>query len=113
MGNRKGLELRPDGILQTVTVSPFLYSVEVYGSVVDALQRFHDGQVMVVPLAYDWRADLNQAVRDLHNEVNRLPAPGAKRIAVVAHSKGGLIVGFYLRYGAHRPVEAKEPRDGA
>ena len=113
MGNRKGLELRPDGILQTVTVIPFLYSVEVYGSVVDALQRFHDGQVMVVPLAYDWRADLNQAVRDLHNEVNRLRAQGVKRIAVVAHSMGGLIVGYYLRYGVQSPDEAKETWDGA
>src|SRR5207247_8672587 len=113
MGNRKGLELRPDGILQTVTVIPFLYSVELYGSVVDARQRVHDCQVMVVPLAYDWRADLNQAVRDLHNEVNRLRAQGVKRIAVVAHSMGGLIVGYYLRYGVQSPDEAKGRGVGA
>jgi len=111
--NRKAIELRPDGILQTVPVIPALYSVDVYGSLLDAFARFRDGHAEIVPLAYDWRADLHQVVRDLDSEVRRLRAQGVKRIAVVAHSMGGLITGYYLRYGAQSPDEAKETWEGA
>lgn len=113
MRNRKAIELRPDGILQTVPVIPALYSLDVYGSVLGVLQRFHNGQVKVVPLAYDWRGDLNQAVRALDSEVSRLRAQGVKRIGVVAHSMGGLIGGYYLRYGAQGFDEAEETWEGA
>jgi pimeloyl-ACP methyl ester carboxylesterase len=110
--NRQSIELRPDGILQTVPVIPGLYSVDVYGSLLDAFARFRDGHAAIVPLAYDWRADLHQVVRDLHSEVRRIRTQGVKRIAVVAHSMGGLIAGYYLRYGAQSPDEAKETWEG-
>ncbi len=112
MGNRVGIQLRPDGILETVPVIPFLYSVQAYGSLLQTFERFRDGHAKVVPLAYDWRGDLLQAVRGLHSEVSRLRAQGVKRIAVVAHSMGGLIAGYYLRYGAQSPEDAKETWEG-
>jgi pimeloyl-ACP methyl ester carboxylesterase len=108
MGFDGALNLRPGGILQRVNVIPLIYSVMGYGSLLDALQHSLVGRGEVVPLAYDWRLDLMDAVRELGTLVDQLRGHGKYPVAIVAHSMGGLIAGYYLRYGVQdleNPVE--------
>ena len=112
LGFDGALDLQPDGILQQITVIPWLYSVEGYGSLINALRERVAG-AQVVPLAYDWRLDLMEAVRQLGGVVDDLRQQGHSRIAIVAHSMGGLVAGYYLRYGTQDPSTAVETWTGA
>jgi pimeloyl-ACP methyl ester carboxylesterase len=52
--------------------------------------------------------DLMDAVRELGTLVDQLRGQGKYPVAIVAHSMGGLIAGYYLRYGVQvleNPVE--------
>ncbi len=55
---------------------------------------------------YDWRRDLVEAARRLHEMLERLADersdPDA-RFNLVAHSMGGLVARYYLRYGTAEP----------
>lgn len=60
-------------------------------------------------LAYDWRRDVSEAAALLHEQVliaqdthrwaNGLDADAPVKVDVVAHSMGGLLLRYYLRYG--------------
>ena len=93
------MALQPSGILDEVRVIPWCCSFEVYRLFLAELGRLHDGHVSIYPLNYDWRLDLMDAVRLLSAEIRRLKSEGVTHIALVAHSMGGLIVSYYLRYG--------------
>ena len=108
-----GTALRPSGILDEVRVIPWLYSYELYRPLLDELGRLHKGQRSVSSLNYDWRLDLMDAVRLLSTEIRRLHSEGTTHIALVAHSMGGLIVSYYLRYGDQEPDKAVETWEGA
>lgn len=68
--------------------------------------------------AYDWRRDISESASVLHEQIleaqrrvraGRALAPDeAVRVDVVAHSMGGLLLRYYLRYGA-TPL----PEDGS
>ncbi len=105
-------KLHPTDVLETVTVIPLLYSVDVYGSLLDKLRSIPPETSRVIPFAYDWRNDLMEAVRSLHVQILQLRAQGIQNIAVVAHSMGGLILSYYLRYGIQDPNSATENWDG-
>jgi pimeloyl-ACP methyl ester carboxylesterase len=107
------VDLRADGILDHVQVVPLLYAVDGYGSILKAIQDQSDGHSTVVALSYDWRDDLLRTVRTLDGTIRRLRAEGATDIQVVAHSMGGLIAAYYLRYGVQEPDEAVETWAGA
>lgn len=104
------LPLRPDGILEGVTLVPFLYTIDGYGSAVRFLQDEFGSGASVVTLPYDWRMDLLDAVRELASRVRTLKARGKTRIALVAHSMGGLVVSYYLRYG-EQDFSPEAPRE--
>jgi pimeloyl-ACP methyl ester carboxylesterase len=57
---------------------------------------------------YDWRRDLMEAARRLHDMLERLAAerrdPDA-RFNLVGHSMGGLVARYYLRYGTAEPAD--------
>ncbi len=108
-----GVAVRPSGILDEVSVIPWLYSVELYRPLLDQLHEFLDWHVSITSLNYDWRLDLTDAVRMLSDEVRRLRSSGHRDIAIVAHSMGGLIVSYYLRYGAQDMDAAVETWEGA
>ena len=108
-----GVALRPSGILDEVRVIPWLYSVEVYRPLLAELGRLNGGHVSIYPLNYDWRLDLMDAVRLLSAEIRRLRSEGVTHIALVAHSMGGLIVSYYLRYGDQELEQAVETWEGA
>ncbi len=67
----------------------------------------------VIPFTYDWRGDLMDAVRSFYGLIRRLRDKGKKDISVVAHSMGGLIVSYYLRYGTQDIDTAVETWKGA
>ncbi|MCA9500964.1 MAG: alpha/beta hydrolase, partial [Nitrospira sp.] len=92
-------DLQPDGILDEVRVVPLVYSIDVYGSLLDRLRVSKHSGGEVIPFTYDWRGDLMEAVHSLDALIQRLRDQGKKDISVVAHSMGGLIVSYYLRYG--------------
>ena len=107
------IQLRPDTILDRVQVIPLIYSVDVYGSLLDTLQSTHEGQSDIIPFTYDWRKDLLEAVRSLNEKIQQLQAEGKDDISLIAHSLGGLIVSYYLRYGTQEIESAQETWEGA
>ena len=108
-----GVALRPSGIMDEIRIVPWLYSFNVYRPLLDELEGVDDGHVTIYPLNYDWRLDLMDAVRLLSDEIHRLKSAGVVHIALVAHSMGGLIVSYYLRYGDQELERAVETWEGA
>ena len=108
----EGVTLRASGILDEVTVVPWVYSFEFYRPLLDELGALHNGQGSISPLNFDWRLDLMKAVRTLSAEIQRLRSEGITHITLVAHSLGGLIVSYYLRYGDQELETALETWEG-
>jgi pimeloyl-ACP methyl ester carboxylesterase len=105
----------------------FVYGVagvDFYGDLIHSLEkvgRFERG-VPAKPvgsdrrryyvLLYDWRKDNIVAVRKLHALIEqiRLDYNDQKlRVDIIAHSNGGLIANYYLRYGANDLPENSPP----
>jgi pimeloyl-ACP methyl ester carboxylesterase len=107
LGIHHSVIVRPDGILQDIPVIPFIYSINGYGTLLKKLSTL-GSRISIVPLAYDWRLDLLAAAQELDKTIERLRAQGIHRIALVAHSMGGLIAAYYLRYGTLEPDRAVE-----
>jgi len=62
-------------------------------------------------LLYDWRKDNIQAVRKLHALIEQIRSDYQDpnlRVDIIAHSNGGLIANYYLRYGPTDVLE--QPR---
>lgn len=113
LGFEGTIDLQPDSILDEVPVVPLFYSIDVYGSLLDRLRLSHNKGQEVIPFTYDWRGDLLEAVRSLDVLIRRLRDEGTHDISIVAHSMGGLIVSYYLRYGTQDIESAVENWKGA
>ncbi|MDR4458932.1 MAG: alpha/beta fold hydrolase [Nitrospirales bacterium] len=113
LGFEGTINLQPDGILDEVRVMPLVYSIDVYGSLLDRLRVSKHSGGEVIPFTYDWRGDLMEAVHSLDALIRRLRDQGKKDISVVAHSMGGLIISYYLRYGTQDINSAVETWEGA
>lgn len=113
LGFEGTIELQPDGILDEVRLVPLVYSIDVYGSLLDRLRFSNHRNGEVIPFMYDWRGDLMEAVHSLDALIRRLRGEGKNDISIVAHSMGGLIVSYYLRYGAQEIDTAVETWKGA
>ena len=69
------------------------------------------GERRVYVFAYDWRQDNVQSARALHaliEAVRRDYADPALRVDLVAHSMGGLIARYYLRFGTRDVLDGQE-----
>jgi len=106
------IDLRPDLILDQVPVVPYIYEVDVYGPLIDILRSETDRDMEVIAFSYDWRKDLMDSVIRLDAMIQQLQAKGTHDIALVAHSLGGLIVSYYLRYGTQEMGTAVETWEG-
>ncbi|MEX0829842.1 MAG: hypothetical protein WD032_06335 [Nitrospirales bacterium] len=106
------INLRPEGLLEEVAVIPLLYSIDVYASLMARLRHSNKASQKVVSLTYDWRGDPMEAVRNLDGLIRQLRIEGTHDISVVAHSMGGLIVSYYLRYGTQEIESAIETWEG-
>jgi pimeloyl-ACP methyl ester carboxylesterase len=98
---------------------------DFYSGLIDALEkvgRFRramagdpvaDGdQRRYYVLLYDWRKENLEAVRQLHALIEQIRADyGQPDLAVdiLAHSNGGLIANYYLRYGPNDVLDQSEP----
>lgn len=102
-----------DGILRKVDVLPVVYNIDAYGETLDYFEKQFGATYQIVPLAYDWRRDNLLAVKALGAMIDQLRAEGKKKIVVVGHSMGGLVLAYYLRYGTQDLAAANEDWSGA
>jgi len=106
------MELVEDGILREVGVVPFLYAVDIYDSFIEKLERRFEGKSRIILFSYDWRQDNLKAVARLDQLVDQLIDGGTRSISIIAHSMGGLVATYYLRYGTQEPDMTSEwPRE--
>jgi pimeloyl-ACP methyl ester carboxylesterase len=114
LGLHDAIPLQPAGILEKVPIIPLLYAVDGYGSMLEALQEYgKDRRATIVAFSYDWRDDLMVSARKLDAVIHDLHTAGATDIRIVAHSMGGLMTAYYLRYGTQDPEQAVETWAGA
>ena len=106
-------KLVPDGVLNRVDIIPGIYSLNVYQTFLESLQKRLSPDTLLVPFSYDWREDNFQHVLKLADLVRDLKSQGIDDISIIAHSMGGLIAAYYLRYGNQAPELAKEDWQGA
>ncbi len=108
-------ELVPGGLLGFDAVLPRLFGFEEYADLLRLLREagFRDVDeahpaACYRICAYDWRRDLVESARRLHDTLEdlaeRLREPEA-RFNVVGHSMGGLVARYYLRFGCAEPDE--------
>lgn len=102
---------------------------DIYGALLGTLEgagRFAPGKPGQAPsaddrrryytLAYDWRQPNIVAVRQLHALIDQLRRDFDQpdlRVDIIAHSNGGLIANYYLRYGPEDVLEQADPQPWA
>jgi pimeloyl-ACP methyl ester carboxylesterase len=116
--DREGEGLVPGDLFASVA------GVDFYGEMLQALEkvgRFHPG-VPGTPagaerrhyyvMLYDWRKDNLLAVRKLHALIEQIRIDYGDpnlRVDIIAHSNGGLIANYYLRYGPRDVLDEPAP----
>ena len=107
-------DLLPGPLLGTTAVMPRLFGFTEYYDLLDILAAagFHPsapaggrGPCHHV-FSYDWRRDLIETARRLHDTLETLAeacGDPAARFNVIGHSMGGLVARYYLRYGTAEP----------
>lgn len=109
----RGLEIEAyDEIIKTLAAGAYRDQTLSLAGAVD----YDGGHFTCFQYAYDWRRDIAEQAVVLHNLVlsarevakdgNKLDVP--PRVDVVAHSMGGLVLRYYLRYGTQ-----SLPNDGS
>ena len=120
--DREGEGLVPGGLFASVA------GVDFYGQLLHALEsvgHFHKGvpgqpvradgsdRRRYYVFAYDWRRDNVRAVRKLHALIEQIRADyrdPSLRVDIIAHSNGGLIANYYLRYGPSDVLDDPAPK---
>jgi len=97
--NAHAAELVPTEVLSNVSLLGMLFKQDVYGGFLSDLRETVPDGAAVIEFPYDWRRDLRIASQQLGALVDSLHAQGVKRIDVIAHSMGGLVLYRYLRFG--------------
>lgn len=108
-GEQANRQLLPAGITETE------FGRDFYGQLIDTLvhyggyQRVQPGQAVVTAsqrrlyiFDYDWRQDNVVTVRQFHEFIEKIRADYADpelKVDVIAHSMGGLMARYYLRFG--------------
>jgi len=96
---------------------PILQTLTQYGRYVRAQPGTpaHQGERRCYVLSYDWRQDILQSVRELDRlieAVRRDYADPNLRVDLVAHSMGGLIARYYLRFGTRDVLDGTPQQVG-
>jgi pimeloyl-ACP methyl ester carboxylesterase len=118
-------DLVPGPLLGTTAVMPRLFGFTEYYDLLDILAAAGfrpsspDGDRRRPArhlFSYDWRRDLIETARRLHDSLEALADargdPGA-RFNLIGHSMGGLVARYYLRYGTAEPDEGPVTWAGA
>ncbi len=106
-------EIQTSGVLGSIPLISLLYSIDAYGKCLARIRSVDNVETPVIPFAYDWRMDNITSIRKLDSLVRELREQGVRQVDVVAHSMGGLILSYYLRYGTQEPETAVENWEGA
>lgn len=86
------------GILKNISLLFGLIKIDAYGEFLTKLNSIPGYDV--IPFSYDWRRDNIIAVKNLSQLVDKIKREKPDhKITIVAHSMGGLITSYYLRYG--------------
>ena len=104
-------DLVPGPLLGTEAVMPRLFGFTEYADLLEILESggFHpatrddETQPSYHVFSYDWRRDLVDSARRLHETLETLAEARGEpdaRFNVIGHSMGGLVARYYLRYGA-------------
>lgn len=116
------LEPIDDGV-EAYDVFDQLLGSDYYGNLLKTLETYghfrrtaagtavHDRGRRYYVLAYDWRQDNVVTVRELDALIEQIRADYADptlRVDIVAHSMGGLIVRYFLRYGTQDVLDGNE-----
>jgi pimeloyl-ACP methyl ester carboxylesterase len=107
------LEVKPDN-LEAFAIAEQVLGQDFYGPIIETLVRY-GGYVRAVPgtrvqpgerryyiFTYDWRQDNVVHARELDRLIEQIRADYGDpklRVDIVAHSMGGLVSRYYLRYG--------------
>ena len=110
--NNGGENLRPGGVLKDVPILFGLFSYDVYQSTLKKIIGILPADVQFVPFGFDWRQDLSGTATLLGAEISKLHREGITDITLIAHSMGGLVTSYYLRYGSHDIDTAVENWEG-
>ena len=93
-------DLRATDVLRSVSLTVLgidLHHFDGYQRALDALEgmKFRENGGTLIPFAYDWRRDIRVSAESLKT---RLAAPelAGRRVAIVAHSMGGLVSRYML-----------------
>ncbi len=103
--------LAVEGVIGSVSAVPFVKEFDGYSQVLEFLSDLPNTDVY--PFAYDWRLNPWEAVSNLTALVDRLKKSGVNDVSIVAHSMGGLIAAWYLRFGTQDSFPVKDTWAGA
>ena len=108
-------DLKPGPLLGTDRIFPRMFGFTEYADVVELLEDagfMKGGKKPHIPdyhiFSYDWRRDLVEAARALHEMLEGLAearGDSRARFNLIGHSMGGLVARYYLRYGTAEPTE--------
>lgn len=101
-------DLTAGGLLQEISILPFLYSYKIYKSSYEFLLNEFSPKYYVTYFSYDWRDDLIVSIKSLDKFILNLNSKGFNKIYIVSHSLGAYMASYYLRYGIQEPSTAKE-----
>jgi pimeloyl-ACP methyl ester carboxylesterase len=106
-------ELIPGALLGAQEMMPRLFGFTEYYDLLEMLElvgfrasvRGERRRAVHHVFSYDWRRDLIESARRLHDTLEELSAStdGDGRFNIVGHSMGGLVARYYLRYGTAEP----------
>ncbi len=100
--------LVPRGLLGVDAVLPRLFGFTEYADLVALLERAglsrnRGGPGTYHVFTYDWRQDLVRSAGELGAALDVLAGTTDLRFNIVAHSMGGLVARYFLRYGGAEP----------
>lgn len=99
-------------LLFKVSVIPKVLEIESYDKTIKHLQKFClENNRVLHWVTYDWRDDFYACVQKIADKIESLSVEGFS-IEVVAHSMGGYLMSYYLRYGRQDFPTAKENWEG-
>lgn len=95
-------------IVKSVALIPYLYQVDIYGSFIKNFNKFFGSSRQLIIFHYDWRDHLSYSVTKLNDLILNLKSQGIDKIDIIAHSMGGLIACYVLRYGKNNLKSQQE-----
>ncbi len=106
-------DLIDHGILKKVSVIPKIIEVESYHQTLVHLKKFcHSHNRDLHTVTYDWRDDFHASIVKIAQKIYDLTKDGQK-IDIVAHSNGGILASYFLRYGTQDFFNARESWHGS